>query len=178
MNCRRFQHRLYEYLDGTLSPGAQAAAERHLSGCAACRQALRAERQIAQSLSDKFRRTTDSLQLPPEVQRRVLATLADQRRAPDEGQGIVFSWRRLAWPLAMATSVLLLLAGMFLFLRGPRPHPGSPQPHLAGGGVSIQLSYVVPIYTFRQEGGFVIDALTYQTNVVNERLPAQLARLR
>ena len=56
MNCRRFQHRLYEYLEGTLSPGAQAAAEKHLSGCAACRQALGAERQIAQSLSDKFRR--------------------------------------------------------------------------------------------------------------------------
>jgi hypothetical protein len=42
----------------------------------------------------------------------------------------------------------------------------------------VQLSYVVPTYTFRQEDGFVIDALTYQTNVVNERLPAQLARLK
>ena len=53
-----------------------------------------------------------------------------------------------------------------------------PQPHLAQGGVSVQLSYVVPTYTFRQEGGFVIDALTYQTNVVNERLPASRARLK
>ena len=32
MNCRRFQNELYEYLDGSLSPGAQAAAERHLAG--------------------------------------------------------------------------------------------------------------------------------------------------
>ena len=178
MNCRRFQHRLYEYLDGTLSPGAQAAAESHLSGCAACRQALRAERQVAQSLSDKFRRTTDSLQLPPVVQHRVLATLADQRRAPAEEQGSVFSWGRLAWPLGLAASLLLLVAGVFLYVRASRTQTGPAQPRLARGEVLVQLSYVVPIYTFRQEGGFVVDALTYQTNVVNERLPAELTRLK
>ena len=111
MNCRRFQHRLYEFLDGTLSPGAQAAAERHLSDCATCRQALQAERQIAQSLSEKLRRTTDSLRLPPEVQRQVLAALANQRRAPAEEQGSVFSWSRFALPLGLAASVLLLVAG-------------------------------------------------------------------
>jgi anti-sigma factor RsiW len=178
MNCRRFQHRLYEYLDGTLPPGKQAAAESHLSGCAACRQALQAERQIAQSLSEKFRRTTDSLRLPPEVQRRVLAALADQRRASDEGQGSLFSWGRWAWPLGLATSSLLLVAGVFIYVRASRPQTGPAQPRLAGGEVLVQLSYVVPTYTFRQEGGFVIDALTYQTNVIDERLPAQLARLK
>ena len=82
------------------------------------RRRCAAERQIAQSLSGKFRRTTDSLQLPPEVQRRVLAALADQRRAPGEEQGSVFSWRRLAWPLGLAASVLLLLAGLLLFRCG------------------------------------------------------------
>jgi anti-sigma factor RsiW len=178
MNCRRFQHRLYEYLDGTLSPGAQAAAETHLSGCAACRQTLQAQRQIAQSLSEKFRRTTDPLRLPPEVQRRVLAAFADQRRAPTEEQGSVFSWGRLAWPLGLAASVLLIVAAVFLCVRASRPRTGPAQPRLARGEVLVQLSYVVPTYTFRQEDGFVIDALTYQTNVVNERLPAQLARLK
>jgi predicted anti-sigma-YlaC factor YlaD len=178
MNCRRFQHRLFEYLDGTLSPGAQAAAESHLSRCAACRQAVRAQRQIAQSLPEKFRRTTDPLRLPPEVQRRVLAALADQRRAPAKDQGSEFSWGRLAWPLGLAASVLLLVGGVFLCARTFRPKTGPTQPRLASGEVLAQLSYVVPIYTFRQEGGFVIDAVTYQTNVVNERLPAQLARFK
>jgi len=178
MNCRGFKHRLYEYLDGTLSRAAQVGAERHLSGCAACRQALRQERQIAQSFSDKFQRTTESLHLPPEVQRRVLAALASQRGARGQEQGIVFSWGRLAWPLALAASVLLLLAGVFFFARGPRPQTVLPQPQLAGGGVLVELSYVVPTYTFRQESGFVIDALIYQTNVINERLPAELTRLK
>jgi anti-sigma factor RsiW len=178
MNCRLSQHRLYEYLDGTLSPGAQAAAEKHLSGCAACREALRAERQVAQSLSERFRQTTDSLQLPPEVQHRVLAALADQHRAPAEEPVSVFPWGRWAWPVGLAASVLLLLAGVFLSMRASRPQTSPAQPHLAGGGILVQFSYVVPTYTFRQEGGFVVDALTYQTNVVNERLPAELARLK
>jgi anti-sigma factor RsiW len=178
MNCRRFQHLLYEYLDGTLSRRAQAAAERHLSGCAACRQALGAERETAQFMSTTFRRATDSLQLPSEVQRRVLAALPDQGEAEVQEQPVSgFWWHRLAWPLAVGAPVLLLLAGVCLYLWASRPQDGPAQPHLAGGGVSIQLSYVVPTYTFRQEGGYVVDALTYQTNVVNERLLANSARL-
>jgi predicted anti-sigma-YlaC factor YlaD len=177
MNCRRFQHRLYEYLDGTLSRGARAAAEKHLAGCAACRQALSAQRETAQSLSGALRRATDSLQLPVEVQHRVLAALAEQRCARGEEQGSVFAWGRLAWPVTLAASLSLMLAGIFLFTRGPSRQAGLPEPHPAGGGVSIQLSYVVPTYTFRQEGGYVVDALTYQTNVVNERHLANSARL-
>jgi anti-sigma factor RsiW len=175
MNCRRFQNGIYEYLDGSLSRRAQAAAEEHLSACAACRQRVRQERRSAQSLSDKFRRAADSLQLPPEFGHRVLAVLADEHRARDAQQGIVLFWRRLAWPLAAAASGLLLLAGFLFFVRAPGP--GTAHPHSAGGGVTVQLSYVVPTYTFREEAGFVIDALSYHTNVVNERLPASRPRL-
>ena len=34
-------------------------------------------------------------------------------------------------------------------------------------------SYVVSTYTFRKEGDFVIDALTYTTNVVHQTLWAE-----
>ena len=97
-------------------------------------------------------------------------------RGAADGEGHVFFWRRLAWPLALAASVLLLLAGGLFLLRGPERGGARPQPDLAGGGIWIQLSYVVPSYTFRQEGGFVIDALSYHTNEVNERLWADPAR--
>jgi len=178
MNCRRFQNEIYEYLDGSLSTRAQAAAEEHLSACAACRQMVSQGRRSAQSLSDKFRKAADSFHLPPEFGRRVFAALADEARAPDEPQGMVLFWRRLAWPLAATASGLLLLGGFFFLVRPPRPGvPGSPL-RVANNEVSVHLSYVVPIYTFRREGGFVIDALTYQTNVIDERLPAQLARLK
>ena len=176
MNCRRFQHRIYEYLDGALSPGAQAAAERHLSRCAACRQALRAEQQIAQFLSDKFQRATDALALAPEVESRVLAALARERNAPAREQENIFSWRQFAWPVGLTASLLLILAS-FLFVQRPGSPSGRTQPRLAKSGVSVQFSFIAPTYTFRHEGGFVIDTLSYQTNVVNEKLQASLARL-
>jgi anti-sigma factor RsiW len=176
MNCRRFQNEIYEYLDGSLCPRAQAAAEEHLSACAACRQVVSQERRSAQSLSDKFRRATDSLQLPPDFGPRVLAALADEHHAPEEQPTTVLFWRRLAWPLALAASGLVLLAGLFFFVGVPRL--GTAHPHSSGGGVTVQLSYVVPAYTFRKEGEFVIDALIYQTNVVNEKLPASRARFK
>ena len=178
MNCRRFQCEIYEFLDGSLSPRAQAAAERHLSGCAACRQTLIQEQQTARSLSDKFRRATDSLQLPPGFGHRILAALVDKHRVPSEHQAVALFWRRLAWPLVAAASGLLLLGSFFFPVRTPGPGTAPPHPHSAGGEVTVQLSYVVPIYTFRREGGFVIDALTYQTNAIDERLPVQLALLK
>jgi len=177
MNCHSFQHRLYEYLDGSLSPGAQAAAEKHLAGCAACRQVLQAERRVADGLSEYFRRTTDALQLPPEVQGRILGALGDERGARTEEPGKRFWWGRLAWPLGVAASALLLLTGVWLYVRVPSPRTGPAPAAAAAAEVSIQLSYVVPSYTFRREGGFVIDTLTYQTNVVNERFPAASASL-
>ena len=82
---------------------------------------------------------------------RFLAALAEQRPVRDEEQGSVFVWGRLVWPVALAASLCLLLAGIFLFPWGSSRQTDLPQPHLAGSGVSIQLSYVVPTYTFRQE---------------------------
>jgi anti-sigma factor RsiW len=177
MNCRRFQHEIYEYLDGSLSPRAQAAADQHLAGCTACRQALQAELETAQRLSSTFQRATESLQLPPEVGRRVVAALAQPRGASVEPHGELFFWRPWAWPLAAAAAGLLVLAGFFFFVQAPGPRMARPQPHAIREEASIQLSYVVPTYTFRREGGFVVDALTYQTNVVNQKLRAELARL-
>ena len=175
MNCRRFQHRLFEYLEGTLSPGAQAAAEKHLAECAACRQMASRQRHVAQALSDQLRREIDSLELPPVVGRRVLAALAEQRPNVDQERDKAVFWPRLAWRLAAAAG-LLLLAGFFFFVQARRSGAPNPQPGMAAGGVSIQLSYVVPTYTFRREDGFVIDALTYQTNVVSQRFGPEFAR--
>jgi anti-sigma factor RsiW len=177
MNCRRFQRDIYEYLDGSLSPRAQAAADGHLCTCAACRQALAQEHKTARSLANDFQRATDSLHLRPEVGRRVLAALGEQRVGADEEPHMLFFWRAWGLPSAVAALALLLLAGYFCFVRLPGPRRPYSQTHAAQRAVSIHLSYVVPIYTFRREGDFVIDSLTYQTNVMNGRLGADLARL-
>ena len=117
------------------------------------------------------------MQLPPGFAHRVLAALADEHRALGEHPAVALFWRRLAWPLAVAASGLLLLAGFFFLVRAPGLGTAHPHPRSAGAEVTVQLSYVVPTYTFRQDGEFVIDALSYRTVVVNERLPARRARL-
>jgi anti-sigma factor RsiW len=177
MNCRQFQDELYEYLEGSLSLQDQAAAEAHLAQCAACRLAFQGERETARRLSNTFRGATDALRLPPEVGRRVVTALSQPRGAAEEPRIELCFWRRWAWPLAAAAVGLALLLGFFFFAQAPGPRMARPQPPLAGEEASIQLSYVVPTYVFRREGGFVVDALTYQTNVVNQKLRVEMARL-
>jgi anti-sigma factor RsiW len=176
MNCRRFQNDLYEYLDGALSSGARAAAEKHLADCPACRQRLAQERQVGRFLSDSFRRSTEPLQLPPSVGRQVMAALAVEPSGAGARQTLFLPWRRLAWTLPLAASLSLLLGIGLLWVRGPAPPGPRPQPRTAERVVTVQLSYIVPIYTFRQEHGAVMDALTYRTNIVNQRLQTELAR--
>ena len=167
MNCRRFQEQMDEYLDAALSSGERAAAEEHLAGCPACRQALDEAQQLGRSLSEKLRSSTAGLRLPPEVRRRVMAALPARPASRDETHSIVFLWRRLAWPLALTAGVVL--AG-FLAARFALPRGGSLGETARADGVAIQVSYVTPIHVFRREGALVTDALTWQTTYVNQRL--------
>lgn len=172
MNCRHFQHRIYEYLDGTLSPRARAAAQKHLAECAVCRQMVRRQQQVAQALSEGFRRGTESLTLPPAVRRRVLTASAGKFVARGVGHVSVFSWSRLIWPLATAAVVVAGLLLTALFFQSPRRETMWLQSRLEHGTASIDVSFAVPTYTFRREGALVIDALSYRTNVVKTTLLA------
>ena len=61
MNCRRFQDRLDQFVEGTLSAGARAAADQHLAGCAACREIVGRELDLARFLSAVFDRAPNTL---------------------------------------------------------------------------------------------------------------------
>ena len=176
MNCRRFQHRIEDYLDGTLSSRKQAAAEQHLEGCAACRQAARRRQQLGRRLEQEFRRCTESLTLPPQVRQRVLQRSVEQFLPERQHFWSGFSWPRPAWRLALAGSAIAALILVAAWLRfqppSPRmvPRPSGPEQ----AAVSIDLLLVTPEYTFRPEGACVIDALVYHTNVVKAALTAGL----
>ena len=163
-------------LEGSLSARAQAAAEAHLARCAACRQRLAQEQQVGQALHKIFRRATEQLELPPSLSRRVLTALAQEHVGDQEAQGPLPWWRRLAWALPAAACLLLILGGWAWLLRGTGPGTARSQQHLAERVLSAHFSYIVPSYTFRQEGDFVVDALTYQTNVVDRTVQTELAR--
>ena len=173
MNCRRFQDRMHEYLEGTLSPATLAAARKHLVLCSACGQLLRQEQQLAQFLSHRLRQGAETLTLHPQVERHILAALAE-RIPPTDGKSIVWSWNRFAWPLSIAVSVLLIvtlpLLKHFSGARVNEKETARSDRRANHSAVSIQISYRVPTYKFRKEGDLVVDTLTYETVVANETL--------
>jgi len=173
MNCRRFQKRLPEYVDGALSRGRKAAAEAHLARCSACREAVQREQHIARCLSREFEQSTESIALGPDTVRRVMTAL--QRETPPvvQHKPIMDFWGRFAWPAAIAASLLIVILLLNQFFSGARapnvetartPERGLQTP------ISIHVLYRVPIYTFRKEGNFVADVLACSTNVVSETL--------
>jgi hypothetical protein len=172
MNCQSFQDQLFEYLDDTLAPAAQADADAHLAECAACRGAMRRQRDVAQTLTDRFSRRTESLALGPEVQSRMIATLRDaslqhsgERLSPEW-------WRLLLWPFAAAASLLVAASLMTGFPFQPRVHglriAVTPGRDLAG--VSILMSDCEPTYIFRREKNRVLDTLTCKPRVLEQTL--------
>ena len=175
MNCRRFEQQLDEYADGSLWPLSRAAADRHLAGCAACREKVRRHRQLGQYLSGTLQQATQSLRLRPEAERRLLQALPSWSCAATCQPSVAWLWIRRLWPWLAAAS--LLVAGALLL----RPASHGPNPRLEAGRspnrsldvASIEVSYRVPIYTFHREGPLVTDALTYETMVVHGRLWSQ-----
>ena len=172
MNCRSFQDVLFDYLDGALAPAAHADADAHLAKCAACRDTVRKQQEVAQALTDRFRGRTESLALRPEAQRRIVAALRDASAQRAGEIHVRDWWRRLAWPFAVASALLVAASLMTGFPFQPRGHdlraaraPGRDLPV-----VSILISDCEPTYAFRREGNRVLDTLTCNPRVVEQTL--------
>jgi anti-sigma factor RsiW len=173
MNCEQLRQILYDCLDGSLSPSMRSAAEQHLAGCAACRESVRQESQLAQSLSRRLDQAVETVVLDP-VARRGMVRAVERQLAESGERPLFLFWIRLVLPFAAAAMVLLVAlwtthhsgAGRNPLLEAVRP----PAPS-GNRAVVIHLSCAVPAYTFRQEGNRVIDALTSDTVVADGTLP-------
>jgi anti-sigma factor RsiW len=175
MNCRRFQNRLYEYVEGTLSAGAQAAAERHLAGCPACRVAVRREHEMAQALGTSLRQRVANLSLEPEVRQRILAAARRQPATLGLMESLAGFWKRFAAPAAIAMILLLVIASLMtaaLFFGPSRQVVGtlSAESRNLPPAVSIQISARVPTYKFHRENNYVTDTLSDETVVASGTL--------
>ncbi len=169
MNCEHLRENLYEYLDDALSTSEKAAAERHLSGCPVCREAVRRESQLARSLSSRLEQAVATVALDS-VARRGLTTAVERELAESRERPLVLFWSRWAWPFATAAVILMAAIWMGLhFVGGQNSHSEMARLPAPGGHreVLIHLSYSVPGYTFRKEGNLVMDALTSDTLVAD-----------
>jgi anti-sigma-K factor RskA len=172
MNCRYFQNRLYEYVEGTLSAEALAAADKHLALCSACRQAVRKEQQLAQFLSDRLHHDTETLALRSSDRLRILAAVENKSTSPANEMPILGLWNRLVWPLVMAVALLLIVAFLRInyFSSAHKTTTAQSSDRDTHSAVSIQFSYCEPTYKFHQEGDFVVDTLSCETIVASETL--------
>jgi predicted anti-sigma-YlaC factor YlaD len=169
MNCERFQNRLYEYMEGTLSAGTKAAADRHLSCCCDCQQSLRQEQQLAQFLANRLRLSTETLTLRPEIRQGILTA---SRRKSDHStiaESIVGLWNRFTRPAIIVGSMLLfvtvLLTGHFSGIKINKMQSTQFADRNLPAAVSIEISYRVPIRQFQRQGNLVLDTMSYETVV-------------
>jgi anti-sigma factor RsiW len=170
MNCWRFQNRLHEYVDGTLSARTQTAADRHLARCTACRDAVSQEQHFAVNLPERLRQGTASLALHPQIRQRIVTALESDSAA--DAESVVRLWNRFARPLGVAVSLLLIASCVLVnFFSGAKVHKTTPSVgREIRSAVSIEVSYRVPKYKFRQEGDLVVDTLSYETIVASGTL--------
>lgn len=110
MACSAYENRLDEledYLDGSLREDARAELERHLAGCAACREVLEEGRASGVLLRE-------GLEPAPEATGafwfRVLAGIRNGAGREDFWTSLEWLARRVAWSAGVA--VLLLLGGV------------------------------------------------------------------
>lgn len=119
--CRRFEARLEDYVEGTVSSADAAQVESHLSGCARCRQALEA----ARSTEGLWEALREPVREPrPGFARRVMAAIS-----AEEGRvwrPLETLSRRLSWSAMAAVALLLLYFVGFQLPRNSKPATAQP----------------------------------------------------
>ena len=164
MNCEHLK--IHEYLDESLPPADRITAQEHLAGCLACREAVRQEQQLAETLSRQLGQAVETVALDAFARRNMTTAMAQALAAPRKRPSVSF-WRRFAVPLA-ATAALMIV------IFATRPHPlvtmALAPPPASNDRVLIHISCSTPTYTFHREGNLVVDALTSDTHVMDGAL--------
>lgn len=172
MNCEGFQKNLLDYVDDALSPTEKAEAQAHLGECGACRELVQDEWLVGQVISDRLREAVETVTLNAHAQRRMASEVLKQiENAPEPKRTFSLpSWIRFAIPAAALVLVSAFWIGRSLI--GSRDLPQKRVSSTGSGDVEVRvhLSYSEPHYTFRQQGGMVVDALISDTRVTDGTL--------
>jgi len=105
--CQRLDDLVTPYVDGEISAAERDRIDRHLSVCGPCRGRVRAEQSAHTLIHD--RRTALLSEAPPALRARC----ASAARSGGPALGGVWSARLV--PLALAASLVLIVAGAFVF---------------------------------------------------------------
>jgi hypothetical protein len=135
--CRRLAPRLVDLAAGDLPPRYRLRVERHVAGCAQCREALSAMRAAPEAL--RAVASADEPQVDWERHRRDIMRAIRTLPEPRIDRLRAFEWR-LALPVAAA--LLIAFAGLRMFW-GTRSVPRSAAPSAASSPVLNDLAELV-----------------------------------
>ncbi len=163
MNCEKFNDRLLEYLEDTLSLADQAAAREHAQKCVSCREALEQQAAFAKSIRFSFNRETQRLSLHPDTRRNILSALNPPKIPPAAWENIQAFFavlRRYPVRVGAVLLCLVLLVSAGSFYLGSIKH-SSPQATVKDDRITYVVD--VPIQTemhvYRKQNNMVVDAV-------------------
>jgi anti-sigma factor RsiW len=170
MSCADFKNLLFEYLDGTLPPDSKKACEQHLAQCEPCREEWARHRTLAEEISERFERQTEGLALASAARARILEE-CERGSIVEEFTGF---WRRSSWRWGIAG--LCVLALTLIGIRAVKEDSVASKDTVIPTTIFVRIPQTIPTYTFHKEGRYVIDSMTYRTNLVQETLWANYRR--
>jgi anti-sigma factor RsiW len=115
-DCHQIDPLVTPFVDGDITPADRHLVDRHLQACRACRGRVSAE-QAVHALLRARRSVLAESGVPPGLRAR-LASLGDSRAASTPPAGR--SWRTRLLPLAAAASLVLVVAGAFVYVATAR----------------------------------------------------------
>jgi len=125
MACREYEDELRELAAGTRAPVREAEVRAHLAGCAACPEALEAERWLFAAVDAALGEEMNA-EVPPSLAARIrIAAAEEQGRLP------VAWWR---WATAAGMAVAAMVIAVMVARRGTpplRPNRVEPAPESA-----------------------------------------------
>lgn len=145
MKCDEYQEQLSALIDNELADREVEGLFLHMSGCVACRAALRSQMELRSGLKEDL-----PLLAPKELDEKVLSTVS---RAEGQlvGRRVMRRavWRRhvsMPWPLAAAISALFLIGGLAVTSVWS-PFSKTPEPQ-------VRIVYVTALPTVEVNGYF------------------------
>ncbi len=138
MDCTNAQTLIDAYIDGEMDLMRNLEVEDHLHACAPCSERYK-NRQV---IRDGLRMNSVYFNAPPDLQKRIQRAL--QRAAKDDPslRKSLWSWARVASPIAAAALVILTLVPFF---RGPSPEGTLAQEVISSHARSLMANHLTDV---------------------------------
>jgi anti-sigma factor RsiW len=174
MRCEEVDELLPEWAEGSLVDEERVDIEEHAITCSACGALLKEAKESESQMRGLFSQAAGSMSFRSSFKKKLVRELSEgTERALDVER---IPWAGF-WRLAAGVAVgIMLLASLVRRWERPSKNPrGLVARAPSAGHVASRATvmYVVPEYSFRQDGNLVWDTIVYRTNVLDLTLWAQ-----